>query len=302
MTSPAQNEDTPCAQFADLHLHSCFSDGTYAPEKLAEEARAHGLRAIALTDHDTVEGCAATAAACARHGIEFIAATELTTEVNGQEVHLIGYFVDIHNKELLEALSSFQRGRVQRIYEMVARLNDLGLPLKAEAVFQLANCRSPGRPHVGRALVQAGLCDDLDEAFERFLKRNRPAWVPKARVSASRAIGLIHRSGGLAVLAHPGLNHNDGLIAPLAQAGLDGLECFHTKHSTAARQHYLHLAEDSHLLVTGGSDCHGLSKGRPLIGTVKTPYEYVRRLKQALAQKNASADSSPTLRPTSSAS
>jgi predicted metal-dependent phosphoesterase TrpH len=170
---------------------------------------------------------------------------------------------------------------------MVARLNGVKVPLTAEAVFALANCHSPGRPHVARALVKGGFCSSMDEAFERFLKKNRPAWVPKFKMSAADAIGLIHQVGGLAVMAHPGLNHADEVIPCMVEAGLDGIECFHTKHSPGTSQHYLTIAERFHLLVTGGSDCHGLSKGKPLIGTVKLPYEYVENLKGRAAERKA---------------
>src|SRR5207244_10386877 len=127
----------------------------------------------------------------------------------------------------LGEVARFESVRQNRIREMVARLNELNVPLRAEAVFAIANCRSPGRPHVARALVQAGLCGSLDEAFERFLKANRPAWVPKCKISAADAINLIHRAGGVAVMAHPGLNHADDTIPGMVAAGLDGLECFH---------------------------------------------------------------------------
>ncbi len=274
--------------FADLHLHTQFSDGTYTPEELAEQARRHGLKAVALTDHDTVEGCPRMQAACDRLGIEFIAAAELTAELEGHEIHLIAYGVDTEHPLLLSELARFQGVRQDRIREMVHRLNELGVGLEAEAVFRLASCRAPGRPHVARALVQAGWCASLDEAFERFLKKHRPAWVPKCKMSALEAITLVHRAGGLAVLAHPGLNRSDDLIPILAAAGMDGIECFHTKHSAAAAAHYLEVAERHRLLVTGGSDCHGMSKGRPLIGTVRLPYEYVARLQEALRARRGS--------------
>jgi predicted metal-dependent phosphoesterase TrpH len=174
---------------------------------------------------------------------------------------------------------------------MVARLNELGVPLPVESVFALANCRSPGRPHVARALVKAGLCGSLDEAFERFLKKNRPAWIPKMKISARVAIDLIHQAGGAAVMAHPGLSRTDPAIPELAEAGLDGIECFHTKHTPAAAAHYLQLAQRFHLLVTGGSDCHGLSKGKPLIGTVRLPYEHVARLRSRVEGRGSRAAS-----------
>ena len=279
--------------FADLHLHTTFSDGTYTPEELAAHARRHELSAIALTDHDTVEGCARAAAACAAYGIEFIPGTELTAEWNGNEVHLLGYFLDTSNSRLLAEMAKFQEVRQTRIVEMVRRINALNIPLAVESVFAIANCRSPGRPHVGRALVQEGFCRSMDEAFDRFLKKGKPAWVPKFKTSGAEAIDLIHAAGGLAVMAHPGLNRTDEIVPELAAAGLDGLECFHTKHSPADSRRYLEMAARHDLLMTGGSDCHGLSKGKPLIGSVKIPYEHVARLKEAHQRSKAAAPRDP---------
>ncbi len=265
-------------KFADLHLHTQFSDGTFTPEELAGHGARLGFAAMALTDHDTVEGCARMAAACAAAGIEFIVGTELTAEHNNTELHILGYFLDTQNERLLTEIAKFQTVRQNRIREMVARINELNVPLAVESVFALANCKSPGRPHVARALVKAGLVSNLDEAFDRFLKKNRPAWVPKAKISALDAIELVHQAGGLAVMAHPGLNRTDEIIPAIVAAGLDGIECFHTKHSTAMEDRYLQIADKYNLLVTGGSDCHGFSKLKPLIGTVKLPYEHIEKL------------------------
>src|SRR5262245_35417252 len=140
-------------KFADLHLHSHFSDGTYSPEEIVARGGRCGFAALALTDHDSVEGCARMDAACDEAGIEFIAGAELTAEQAGNELHLLGYFLDIHNVQLLAEIAKFQTVRQDRIREMVARLNQLNIPLSGDAVFALANCRSPGRPHVARALV-----------------------------------------------------------------------------------------------------------------------------------------------------
>jgi 3',5'-nucleoside bisphosphate phosphatase len=280
--------------FADLHLHTNFSDGTYTPEELAAQGKRLGFRALALSDHDTVEGCARMKAACDTDGIEFIPATELTAELDGHELHLLGYFIETTDAKLLVELARFQEVRQNRIREMVAAIQKLGVPLREETVFEVANCRAPGRPHVARALVKVGLCKSLDEAFERFLKKDRPAWVPKFKMSATQAIDLIHDAGGLAVMAHPGLNHCDELISTLAAGGMDGLECYHTKHPWAQAAHYEKMAEQLGLLVTGGSDCHGLSKGRPLIGGIKLPYHHVERMKQAVKKwQDARAGSTP---------
>ncbi len=265
-------------KFADLHLHTQFSDGTFTPEELVLRAQNVGLACIALTDHDTVEGCARAAAACANVKMEFISGAELTAEHEDTEVHILGYFLDPQNRVLLNRIAKFQADRQNRINEMCAALNKLGIPLKAEAVFALANCKSPGRPHVARALVKEKLIDNLDDAFEKYLKKGRSAWVPKTKMSALEGVELIHQAGGLAVMAHPGLNRTDDIIPDLVDAGLDGIECFHTKHSTVMAERYLEIAEKYNLLVTGGSDCHGFSKKAPLIGTMKLPYEHVERL------------------------
>ncbi|HEY3864113.1 MAG TPA: PHP domain-containing protein [Verrucomicrobiae bacterium] len=268
------------AGFADLHLHTLFSDGTFTPEELAQRGAKLGLAAMALTDHDTVEGCERMAAACQPLGVEFVPGTELTAEFEGYEVHLLGFFLDVRQPKLLGEIKKFQTVRQQRIHEMVAKLNELGVPLRAESVFELANCQSPGRPHVGRALAQQGLCGSMDEAFERFLKKGRPAWVPKYKMSALDAVNLVHQAGGLAVLAHPGLNHCDHIIPQLAADGLDGLECFHSRHSPTQSTHYIAMASRLNLAVSGGSDCHGFSKAKPLIGGSKLPGHYFEKLKQ----------------------
>ena len=272
-------------KFADLHLHTKFSDGTFTPEELVERAHQLGFSAIALTDHDTVEGCARAAAACAAVQMDFIPGAELTSEHAGVEVHILGYFLQTQHAALLERIAVFQSVRQQRIHGMCEALQKLGVPLQAESVFALANCNSPGRPHVARALVKEGLIGSLDEAFERFLKKGRPAWVPKTKMSALEAVELIHGAGGLAVMAHPGLNRSDEIIPALVEAGLDGIECFHTKHSTVMSERYLVIADKYNLLVTGGSDCHGFSKKQPLIGTVKLPYEHVERMLAAHKQR-----------------
>ena len=256
-----------------------------------------GLAGMALTDHDTVEGCARMAWPAATWACEFITGAELTAEQDGSEVHILGYFLEVENAILQTSLKKFQAVRQSRVHEMVARLNRLKIPLRAETVFAIANCHSPGRPHVGRALVQGGFCGSLDEAFDRFLKKNRPAYVPKFKISARDAIELVHQAGGLAVLAHPGLNRSDEVIPALAASGLDAIECFHSKHTVAMSDYYLDIASRHHLLVTGGSDCHGFSKGKPLVGGCKLPGVYYDRLMEHYRAGAASRAPIPPAQP-----
>ena len=272
--------------YADLHLHTHYSDGTYTPEELAERGREQGLGVLALTDHDTIDGCRQMALACAERDIEFVSGCEFTVELDGFEIHLLGYFLNLDCSRLIEELEKYQNVRQNRIHEIVSRLNKLGIEITSNDVLDVANCNSPGRPHIGRVLVAKGHCRSLDESFQKYLKKGRPAWVPKDMMTASEAIELIHEAGGLAVMAHPGLYHRDDIISPLVESGLDGIECFYTRHSTAMTEHYLLLAEQYGLIVTGGSDCHGENKGRPLIGGVKLPYSYIERMKSAVSVRD----------------
>ncbi len=267
--------------FGDLHLHTRHSDGTFTPQELVERAAKAGLHTIALTDHDTLEGCEEAAAAAAAHGLEFVVGTELTAEEQGVEIHILGYFLDSENPALLETTGRLQQARIQRIYEMCDRLKVHGAPVDPALVFEIARCRAPGRPHVARAMVKAQACASLDEAFTQFLQKGGPGWAPKSRISLEEALALIHGAGGLAVFAHPALSRRDDLIPRLKEMGLDGLECYHSKHRGADAKRYTRLAREHDLLITGGSDCHGFSRRAPLIGTVMLHEGHLRRFLEA---------------------
>ena len=269
--------------YADLHLHTNFSDGTFTPEELVEHGQRVGLEIMALMDHDTMDGCTRMAVACKKCGVEFIPGCEFSVEHDGNELHILGYYIDQNNPILCAELKKYQRVRLNRIHEMVEKLNENGMKIASEDVMKIVDFGSPGRPHIGRALVALGYCQSLDESFRKWLKKGKPAWMPKMKMTAVDAIELIHEVGGLAVIAHPGLYHRDEVIPPLVKAGLDGIECFYTRHSTSMTEHYLMIAEEYDLLVTGGSDCHGRNKGRPLIGSVKLPCDYVIKMKSAVA-------------------
>ena len=240
------------------------------------------LAAIALTDHDTIEGCQRQAEACVEYGIEFIPGTELSTDIQGHEMHLLGYFLDIENEELIRETTRYQENRTNRVHDLVRQLNSLGVGLHADQVFDLAKCKAPGRPHVARALVKHGFCGTTDEAFTRYLRKGAPGWTPKVNAPFEEGIRLIHQAGGIAVMAHPGLNKIDHLIPDMVRAGLDGIECWHSRHPKSTTKRYREMAARLGLLSTGGSDCHGPGKGNPIIGTVRVPYKILDEMKRRL--------------------
>jgi len=274
--------------YIDLHLHTHFSDGVFTPEQVAEEAQQMELAAIALTDHDTIEGCPSFAKACADRGIEFVPGTELSADIQGHEMHLLGYFLDTKNEELIRETTRYQQNRTNRVHDLIRQLNSIGVPLSAEQVFALAKCKAPGRPHVAQALVKHGFCSTMDEAFARYLRKSAPGWVPKVNANFEEGIRLIHQAGGLAVMAHPGLNKIDHLIPDMVRAGLDGIECWHSRHPRSTAKRYREMAARLGLLISGGSDCHGPSRGRhPLIGTVRVPYNILDEMKRRLPRQTA---------------
>jgi len=268
-------------KFADLHLHTLFSDGTYTPEELVASALKKRLSAIAVVDHDTVGGVGSAIKAAQESDLEVLSGIELSAEYNEQEVHILGYLIDYQNKSLLEKLESLKSNRVERVHKMLAKLNNLGINLKAESVFALAAGGTVGRLHVARALVKEGFVGSLFEVFQNYIGDNGPAYVCGFRFSPEEAIKFIKDSGGIPILAHPYILKNDELIPEFVKLGLMGLEVYYPEHSQGMVNFYLELAKKYNLLVTGGSDCHGKAKPDVRIGSIKIPYELVEKLKEA---------------------
>ncbi|MDP8970898.1 MAG: PHP domain-containing protein [Actinomycetota bacterium] len=278
---------------ADLHTHSTFSDGTTTPTRNAELAAHAGLRALALTDHDTTEGWSEAAAGCAAHGLEFVPGLELSTEWDGRSVHLLGFWVDPGHPGLAAECARLRDERFERARRMVGRLVELGLPLSMEAVEARAGRAPIGRPHVAAAMVEAGVVPDLQAAFDRYLAEGRPAYVPKHALDPEQGAHLLIASGGVAVLAHPGptfpaehtgrwsreARNTLRLIDRLTAAGLAGLEADHSAHDPATALLWRRVAARRGLLVTGGSDFHGDAKDVK-IGQRATDAEGLEALRQ----------------------
>ena len=243
------------ARFAvDLHMHSTMSDGLLTPREVVELAAVRGVKALALTDHDTTRGLAAAEMVAKEHDIELIPGVEISAWMD-REVHILGYFIDRHEPKLSRCLEQMRGARAERVEEICRRLTALGKPLTPEQVHAEGDWNL-GRPHVARALLTAGHVASFAEAFRRYLGNDGPAYVPAARLSVREAIQLIHGAGGIAVVAHPAV---DGIIDSMPQMsswGLDGVEIAHPAHSRQARRTLKQTAKRLGLLATGGSDFH----------------------------------------------
>jgi len=268
-------------KYADLHLHTIFSDGTYTPEELINQSQKSGLSAIAVVDHDTVDGITLAIAAAQESGIEVLPGVELSAEYKTQEVHILGYLIDHRDKSFLEKTASLRANRIERVHKIVAKLNALGIPLEAKSVFELAGSGTVGRLHIARALVKEGFVKSIYEVFQKYIGDHGPAYVLGFRFSPQEAIEFIRKAGGVPVLAHPYTLNNDELILEFVKLGLMGLEVYYPEHSQGTVNFYLELARKNNLLVTGGSDCHGKAKPEVRIGSIKAPYALVEKLKEA---------------------
>lgn len=238
----------------DLHAHSTRSDGVLAPGDLVRRAAARGVRRLALTDHDTLEGLEEAHVAAADCDVEVIDGIEVSAW-HGQEVHILGYFVSREDPRLGEVVDRQRKNRVERVHRIADRLARLGMTIDVEAVLASAD-GNVGRPHIARALVDAGHVPSFEAAFDRLLGSGAAAYVPASRLTASHAVRVIHDAGGAAVLAHPGVEQVDDDLPALVEAGLDGIEVDHPAHDAGTAARYAALAHRLGLVATGGSDFH----------------------------------------------
>jgi 3',5'-nucleoside bisphosphate phosphatase len=244
----------------DLHLHTTASDGLRSVDDLVREAVDVGLSVMAVTDHDTMASVPRASELCAQAGVTLVPGIEITAIEAGRDIHILGYFLDPQHEGLRGFLARQRKSRIDRVHAIADRLAASGAPIDIGPLVQSASKQdghSIGRPQVARTLVAAGHASSTNDAFERWLSRGRPAFVPRAGATPEQVIDIIHEAGGLASIAHPGIAHVDDRIPSLRDSGLDALEAYHSDHDDAARARYIALARELNLLVTGGSDYHG---------------------------------------------
>jgi len=270
------------AAFVDLHTHSTASDGVLAPERVIEEAQRCGLAAIALTDHDSINGIHEARAAGERLGVRVIAGVELSAFDDAHEVHLLALHVS-QPGPLENRLTELRALRYTRAEHIVDKLNALGVELTLDEVLQQSNGGALGRPHVARALIARGLVHDFRDAFMTYLGATGSAFVPKARLSIEDAIGIAHEAGALAIWAHPGDGGRRDRLEPLVAAGLDGVEVKHPSHSAEDIKRLQALTEFFGLVQSGGSDWHGATDGPRRLGIMNVPVEWLDKQDEKLA-------------------
>ena len=263
----------------DLHAHTLFSDGALTPEAVVARALERSLAALAITDHDSVEGveAARTAAGAA---LELVPGIEVSSTLDGTDLHILGYYIDPGDEGLAVSLARFREERLRRALEMVDRLRALGAGVDPDVVIELAGPGVVGRPHVAEALVRAGHVETVDDAFRRYIGAHGAAFVPRPSFGPEEAIAMVHRAGGVSVLAHPGPGLTDHVVERLAGAGLRGIEVWHPQHGATSVRRYRALARRLDLLETGGSDFHGWPRGTEL-GELPVPASVLGPLKQA---------------------
>ena len=265
----------------DLHIHSIASDGRLSPEDIVAKAAELGLAAIAIADHDTVDSVApALAAARAFPGLIVIPAAEISTDVPKGEVHILGYFLDYTDGELMVALSQLRNSRRERARGMISKLANLGIHIDWQRVQEIAGSGAIGRPHIARAMLEKGYIASLKEAFTRYIGREGPAYVEREKMTPVEVVALILKANGLPVLAHPPtVNDPEAVVIELKAAGLVGLEAYYNNYRADEINRMLSLADKHGLIATGGSDYHGLDAAtETMIGGVDVPVEAAERL------------------------
>ena len=264
---------------ADLHVHTTFSDGTFSPEEVVRRALQLDLKAIAITDHDCIEAIDYAHKAAEGTTLEVIPGVELSAAKDETEIHILGYFIDWKNGSLKELLDKIKVNRVDRMRKMVECLHKEGIDLDINKVLEHAEKGTVGRGHLAKLMVEEGVVRDFNDAFDRYIGDGKSCNVKHKRLDYGKAIDIIKKAGGVPVLAHPGTSGEDVNVKEYADAGMLGIEVYHSNHGVRCNKKYLELAEKFNMVITGGSDCHGDKKGRVLLGTVLVDEDVVETLR-----------------------
>jgi predicted metal-dependent phosphoesterase TrpH len=277
--------------FVDLHIHSTASDGSLSPSEIINLAKELGLRAVAITDHDTIEGSAEALGQPPSPSLEILSGIEISADVSCGTMHILGYLIRLDDSSLTQTLKKVQEARANRNVKIIERLQDLGVDIEYEDVIKVSGGGQVGRPHIAQVLVEKGVVQSFGEAFRRYLRKWGPAYVPRYRLQPAEAIQMILRAGGVPVLAHPfTLDAQDeaeleGILRDLKQAGLKGMEVYHPEYGRELTTCYESLARRQGLLMTGGTDFHGQVKPEVQMGMgrgdLRISYRLVEELKKA---------------------
>ena len=282
----SDNRKDPEVHEVDLHLHTTHSDGTLSPTELVDLCARNGLKVIAISDHDSTEGVAEAQAAAVRHGIEVIPAIELSTDVPDNEIHMLGYFIDMENTGFQDLLREFRAGREDRGRKMVERLVGLGLDITWEEVERIADGAAVGRPHIAQAMIERGYVSEWQEAFDKYIGRTGPAYVERTRLEPEEAIRVLLDNGALPVMAHPLYYEREdtqklrNVVASLKEAGMIGLEVHYGEFSESEIDMLANIAAELDLIPCGGSDYHASGKpGEIIPGEAGPPMSTVESLR-----------------------
>lgn len=263
----------------DLHVHTTASDGILSPYQVVKLASELGLKILAITDHDTIDGIEESLKASISYGIKIIPGIELSCELEEEEVHILGYFINYKDLNLLEFLKNMQQDRHERVEKILSKLSKSGFNISTESVFELSdNSSSVGRPHIAQALVNSGYAANIQQAFEKLIGKNCPGYVPRSKLLTSEAIEIIKKACGVPVLAHPGFMPGIDKVNKLIEQGIRGLEVYYPDHDQESINNMLDIAEKYNLIVTGGSDFHGDNRGGSTLGECLVTENVVQRL------------------------
>ncbi len=277
----------------DLHIHSIYSDGTFSPTEIVERGRRRGLQALSLTDHDTIAGIGEGAAAAARANIELVSGVELSVEYGELNFHLLGYFFDHEDPRLNGKIALLQEAREERNKKILTRLQERGIDICLEEVQRISPVGQTGRPHIAQVLKTKGVVSSMNQAFERYLGKGACAYVSRFVYSFAEAAAFLKESGGITVLAHPAqidptLRRLPALVAELAPKGLDGLEAYYPSQSSSTRKKLKTIAKRHNMVISGGSDYHGLIRpGTDMAGgtNFRVPAEVLEDMRRKAADK-----------------